>query len=698
MRCGPGIRRLLQLKTEEIVRAKKMDELRLQKFFEHTKIDSKKSRVSPKKAFFHRYTPRAHSHRIFGSVIVDKPKKEPVKVRAIIEFAGNSDDLTSLGIGVHANVQNVFTITATKKQLSTLTSQAATQKIRLPRLFFPNLQDSVPTAEVDQIHAVGNRGNGTIVGVIDSPLHVGHHAFREPVGANNTRVQYYWVQDPDPFPGGVIPAGAQTPEQYFNDNVNHPNSPDFTGLNYGILYDADYINAALTGGGNLYGTGVGEIAKDPTTESEHGTHVAGIAAGSGHLNNWAQGVNIGAAPLADIVHVCYRWSYANLQDGIWEDDVINALDFILRIADAENRSVVINCSFGTNVGPHNGRNAFDQARNAMLDSTQGRSIVFAAGNDNNDEGFRRGTVTNNSTDSFDVHPLFASNPDIWVDIWYKGPDLDFKMDCGGSTTGWVSSPNDFTGNVNGYDIEVDRDVEPASGMKSIRLYIESANADWTINLRNPSTTTDVNYWVWVGGQGNWADLDGFSIDEMTLSDTSCARALLTVGSCAKQIGGNPEEIADYSGRGPTLDGRIKPEIAAVGGSYLFGNPLTQIQSADSMTNGGYIGKMGTSMAAPLVAGAIALLLEDQPILNQDAIKGLLTQNADRTNLDIDPLAVGYDKFERNAYGYGRLRMLAPFQFIQPPGDVDVWVRTADDDYGLEPVSYTHLTLPTTPYV
>ena len=74
----------------------------------------------------------------------------------------------------------------------------------------------------------------------------------------------------------------------------------------------------------------------------------------------------------------------------------------------------------------------------------------------------------------------------------------------------------------------------------------------------------------------------------------------------KQVSGNVETIAEYSGRGPTIDGRIKPEITAVGG------PIRTVMSADSLTTGGYVGMYGTSMAAPLVAGAIALLFENSP--------------------------------------------------------------------------------------
>ncbi len=681
-RCGAGVRRLLKMTDEEILTAKRKDEKKiLDSIKEKKKADSKSFNKDRQPIL---RTRLILPHPYFGLVRIRELTKSPL-IRAIVDFAGNASDLRGMGIHVRSHIHNIFTIETTRDKLGNLASQLATQRIQLPRMFLPTLRHAVPTAEVDFVHGNGSEGNGVIVGVVDSPFHVEHHGFRNPTatpaGDHNTRVRYMWVQEPDD-----AAAPGASPEAYYQDNVNHPNSPDFTGLDYGIIYDEDYINAALQSG-SIYGNAAGEISKDPTGDTEHGTHVTGIAAGSGHLQNWgAAPQDIGSAPLSDIVHVCKRsLTTTNIQDASWEDDAIDALNFILRIASYEGRSVVINNSYGTNLGPHNGKSPFDQSRNAMLDSFIGRSILYAAGNDNSWEGFRTGTITAGSTESFDMTPVYAAygySSHIWLEIWYKGQDLDFKMDCDGDTTDWVTPPNEFADTVDTYDIEVDRDTEP-TGMKKIRLFVDSSFDDWTINLRNQGGS-QVEYWAWTGIQGWLAALSGNSVDELTMSDTACARSILTVGSCAKQVGGNLEVIADYSGRGPTLDGRIKPEIVAVGGTNADIDAWKDIESADSTTTGGYSGMSGTSMATPVVTGAIALLLENDPNLSQDTIKALLTQTAERTGLDLNPLDPNYNAVHRNAYGYGRLRLLAPHLHTWPLVNVDTWVRTANDDYGVEP--------------
>lgn len=679
-RCGPGIRRLLRMKEEEIIRAKEEDEKRMMDAMIPIKEGEEKR--EPLDGELLHSEPGVLPHPVFGPIIVDKLEKIPIRIEAIVDFAGNTDDLKTMGIKVHSHVQDIFTVTATREQLVTLASLPATRKIEQPRLFLPNLKDVVPLTEIDQIHAVGHRGNGTIVGIVDTTLDVEHYAFRIPNNPHKTRVQYLWIQAPDTGPGGTDPAG-QTPAEY---TKTHSNSPDFSNFTKGRLYDAEAINKAIASG-NIYGIQKNQIAKKPGV-GEHGTKVAGIAVGGGHLNNWKPSGNVGSAPLADIVYVDFDQRNSGLKDGTWETNAIDALNFILAVA-GKKHPVVINNSYGSNLGPHNGKISFDKMRNAMLDSHEGRSLVFAVGNDNDNEGFSRGEIDPQQKVTIDMTLIFKGTPmgkDRFLEIWYEGGDLDYKIDSGTYSTQWQTYPSEVLYKEKNREISVSTDKEPISQLKNLRLYIQgpptdpyptpSWNNDWKIQLNNNSKTTKVKYWAWAAPQGQHANLTPYSIDEMTLQDTSCSRELLSVGACNKPAGGKPEMIANYSSRGPTLDDSIKPkpEIVTVG-SYVITAISTTVHKYSAIG-------CGTSFAAPVVAGAISLLFENNPKLNQDTIKDMLTKDADKKDLNIDPKKpMVFDEIEYFAYGNGRLRMLAPFGQSFSNIDVDVWVKTAKEDYG-----------------
>jgi len=696
-----GLRRLLLMTDDEILKAVKTDQARLKKNLKELPVAGAKKR-SPRAATGKGKKLPArldltrrmllYPHPVFGVVMVDKRHPKPIRVRAITRFTGNRDDLAALGIEVHAQSQDIFTITATPKELLDLAAQSATRSLRLPRLLIPSVEQASAQGEVAAVHdprpvnPTGYEGQGVIVGLIDSPLDVTHHGFRDPAGTHDSRVLYYWVQTPD-----SAAAPGQNPEQFHQANL--AGTPDFTGLNYGRIYTRAQITTANGLAGGAFGNGASQISRAPLNR-EHGTHTTGIAAGSGHENAWGTApTHIGAAPQATIIHVCRRITNANIQSGTYEDDLVNGIDFIFRAAAFHNMPAVVSVSLGTNLGPHNGASEFDDARDNLLNSFFDRSIVWAAGNDNSWNGYRQGTINIGATETLtftplDMDPPFDPARDRWLDVWYSGPELEFEIQRGAATSGWITAGNEFHGNLGGFAIDMDREVEAGGGFRSLRLYIMGAQnaSPWTVRLRNPSATQTVDYHAWTGLQGWCASLNGASRDELTLSDTACGKSILTVGASAKVIPPNPatgELIADYSGAGPTLDGRIKPEIVAVGGTSA-----NQIQSANSNQASGYTTMNGTSMATPLVAGAVALLFEaynaQGHTLNQDTIKALLVQNANRLNLHLDPSQAGYVAVERNQYGYGRLRMIAPIDQVQPPMNVDVWVRTADDDYGLEP--------------
>jgi len=112
----------------------------------------------------------------------------------------------------------------------------------------------------------------------------------------------------------------------------------------------------------------------------------------------------------------------------------------------------------------------------------------------------------------------------------------------------------------------------------------------------------------------------------TITAPGCAKNALTVGAVDKL-----DNLAYFSSRGPTLDGRTKPDLVAPG--VLIIAPKN---------GGGYINKSGTSMATPHVSGTAALVLATNPNLSAKHLKSLLEETA--TNLN----------YEENSQGKGRI--------------------------------------------
>lgn len=80
-------------------------------------------------------------------------------------------------------------------------------------------------------------------------------------------------------------------------------------------------------------------------------------------------------------------------------------------------------------------------------------------------------------------------------------------------------------------------------------------------------------------------------------------------------------LGSFSSPGPTADGRIKPEVCARGvGTYCANN-----------ASFGYTYKNGTSLSAPLVAGAAALLLEIHPTWTGVDVRSALMRSASRSH-------------------------------------------------------------------
>lgn len=156
-------------------------------------------------------------------------------------------------------------------------------------------------------------------------------------------------------------------------------------------------------------------------------------------------------------------------------------------------------------------------------------------------------------------------------------------------------------------------------------------------------------------------------------------------------------IAAFSSRGPTDDGRIKPDLVAPGTNILstrsYGSGAGALWGVHE-TNANYLYSGGTSMSTPLVAGTVALIrqwlgIQGLPNPSAAVIKSIVLN----TTVDIAPGQYGTGATQEIPYnrpnsvaGWGRSNL----SFITKPAPYHLWV--ADQTTGLntgQMVSYNH---------
>jgi hypothetical protein len=152
-----------------------------------------------------------------------------------------------------------------------------------------------------------------------------------------------------------------------------------------------------------------------------------------------------------------------------------------------------------------------------------------------------------------------------------------------------------------------------------------------------------------GSEGNENSINtpGLADKIITVGSSSSDRSLDEQGS---QGPIDPNRISDFSSRGPSLAGTIKPDMLAVGDNLYV--------AASSLSKGGklYTVTQGTSFATPTVAGAAAFLKAARPGLTAAQYRSLLVNSS--TNLQ--SAATGKPLLIRHQ-GAGRLNMLASLE-------------------------------------
>ncbi|MBS7529592.1 S8 family peptidase [Hazenella sp. IB182353] len=151
-------------------------------------------------------------------------------------------------------------------------------------------------------------------------------------------------------------------------------------------------------------------------------------------------------------------------------------------------------------------------------------------------------------------------------------------------------------------------------------------------------------------------------NERTISTPAAAQDAITVGALADPSRGG-FALASFSSRGPTADGRVKPDISGPGVNII----APRANSGDQ-----YIAYSGTSMASPYVAGSVALMIAANPNLTYSEIKSILVETAH----DMGPRGVDY------YYGIGKINTYGAVQ-IAKNGQITEGLFTPNLKYGEE---------------
>ena len=524
----------------------------------------------------------------------------------IVRYAGTMERFEHVSVTWLSGGYGI--VRGTKEAIDALSQNPFIEYIEKPkRLYFATEQGKIASCMEPLQSGFGFSlfGQGILIAVLDSGIDYTHPEFRNPDGS--TRILAVW------------------------DQTGNGNPPE--GFELGTEYSREEMNEALRNIDNA------EAQLSIRDLSGHGTAVAAIAAGNSGVASQAQLLIVKLGnPAPD--------SFPKTTE------LMMAVEYAYRKALEVQMPLVINLSFGTVYGPHNGTGLLE----TYLDEMMGRwksVIVAGTGNEGNAAGHTAVTLQEGvqTEIQFGVAAGEAGlNVQLWknytdqFDIYLRAPDgtqigpLYENMEPQRYRIGqtnlliYYGKPSPFM-----ISQEIFFDFIP------VNAYVTAGV--WRIILE-PRRLTDGNVDLWLPSAGTLNPATRFyrPTAENTLTVPSSAGKVIAVGAYDSRS----RIYAPFSGRGnppgrpplPALS-QIRPDLVA---------PGVDIQTA--AVGGGYTSVTGTSFATPFVSGAAAMLMQwgiidrNDPYLYGEKVRAYLQRGAQRLP--------GYRQWPNNIVGYGAL--------------------------------------------